>query len=171
MAANDAGLIELAYASSFTLMADMCGRPWSEPVGDRSPGELENEAYRLSAALKLRQIENKIESLEAVDAHWRRQLRTARQKDLLTIGMLLVRQHAMVTLIQCHPDLEERPEICFALYRIREQLLALYAKYGIRKSIEKMPEVPLPGSSGAWKEWSGDELRESILEELRPPSG
>jgi hypothetical protein len=107
-----------------------------------------------------------VESLEKLQSTWRRQLRTERQSQIFDMGMLLVRQHALVGYLQCYPDAPERPELCFLLDEIRQALTRHFTAYKLEESLAKLPDVPIPGAPEDWMNWSGDALRDCVLKEL-----
>lgn len=82
---------------------------------------------------------------------------------IFDIGMLLVRQHAIVIYLQCHPDAPERPELCFVLDEIRQSLTGVFTHYKLHDAIAKLPVLPLPGAPDSWKTWSGDALRDTVV--------
>lgn len=164
--ADDAKLIDLAYAASFVVLADAAQRPWGEAIGDIVPGELEKECYELATEFGLQPI-REIGTLEEIEVRWHRQLRSVRQQEIFHLGMLLMRQHGCMSYLQVHPEAEERMEVCFRLDVIQDSLKALFKKYRLDGSMAKLPYVPMPGSPTAdWMDWSGDALRESVMAEL-----
>ncbi|MDX1983089.1 MAG: hypothetical protein SFV51_22650 [Bryobacteraceae bacterium] len=132
------------------------------------PAEIERECYRLATELGLNPPD-RVEILEKLQARWRRQLRQQWQREMLDIGMLLVRQHGLISFLQCHPTSPTRPELCFILDQIRADLTRLLRRYKLTESLSKLPELPLPGAPESWMTWSGDELRASVLKELGAP--
>jgi len=163
--AHDSDLIELAYAASFVTMMDKLNRPWDKPYGEVVPGEVEREAYRLATQFGLRP-KLEVEDILELHADWRRQLKQERRRDLFDLGILLVRQHCLLSYLQCHPDGSLRAELCYLLQEIRESLMSLFSKLKIEKSLPLMPELPLPGAPDTWMTWSGDKLRYSVIVEL-----
>lgn len=167
---KDAALIELAYAASFLLLAKKAQRSWNEPMdGVTTPGELEKECYRLCTELGLDPI-REFGSPDALQDRWRKQLRSDRHRDMLDLGMLLVKQHGLMSYLQCHPASGIRPMVCFQLEQLRASLQKLLARHGLAASVAKLPKVDLADASEEWKTWSGNALRESVLEELRTPA-
>jgi hypothetical protein len=166
--ANETALIELAYAASLMVLIEVSDRQWDKPLGDASPAQIERECYRLATQLELKPMVE-LASLEVLQSSWRRQLRQERQRNIFDMGFLLVRQHALLSFLQLHPDSPRRPELCFLLNQIRGSLTHLFNLYKLKDSLEKLPELPLPGASDAWMTWSGDTLRDSVLKELGGP--
>jgi hypothetical protein len=163
--ADDAAIIELAYAASFVALIDKSNQRWDEAIGEVVPAELERECYRLSTQFGLTPL-IEVESLPLLHATWRRQFKHERQRELFDMGNLLVRQHGFVTFVQCHPGALERPEVCFQLQQIRQALTSFFTQYKLKESLTKLPALPLPGAPDAWMNWSGDDLRRCVLREL-----
>lgn len=163
--ASETALIELAYAASFVTLIDKTKREWDKPIGDTVPADMERECYALVTKLGLKPMVE-VESLEALQAFWRRQLRQERQKEILDMGFLLVRQHALVSLLQVRPDSPERPQLCFMLDSFRQSLTRLFSRYKLQQSLAMLPTVPLPGAPDDWMTWSGDALRNCVMKEL-----
>lgn len=159
---HDTALIDLAYAASFVTLTDYSGLAWDKPLGEAVPAELERECYRLATQLGLTPLQD-VEDLAALQETWRRQLKQPRQRDIFDIGMLLVRQHAIVIYLQCHPDAPEKPELCFVLDEIRQSLTDVFTHYKLDDAIAKLPVLPLPGAPDSWKTWSGDALRDTVV--------
>lgn len=167
---KDSELIELVYTSSLMLMVEAGNWEWNEPIGDNTPGQLEKEAYRMATQMGLRPIAE-FKSLEQVQLHWERQLRTERQKEMVRMAILLVRQHALVSVLQSHPEIKERPDVCCKIEELKRSLTGMFRQFGLRESIEKLPVTPLPGSPDTWMTWSGDALLASIEKELGGSTG
>lgn len=162
---DDLDLIELTYACLFVAMAERSNRPWDRAVGESSPAELERECYGIATKLGLEPM-LRFGTIGEIERYWQRQLRTQRQREILGLAVLLVRQHAMVSLLQGHPDMEEWPHIWRELEQVRTSLEAFFERHGLCASKEKLPVVPLSGNPGPWMTWSGDALRECVEEEL-----
>lgn len=163
--ADDSALIELAYSASFVTMIDKANRPWDKPFADVVPADVERECYRLATQLGLNPRLD-VDNLLELQADWRRQLKQERQKELFDMGMLLVRQHALISYLQCHPQSPVRAELCFQLDEIRQKLTSLFGKYKLGGSLELLPALPLPGAPESWMTWSGDALRYNVIREL-----
>ena len=169
--ANEADLIHLAYAASILALADCAETPWDAPLGDVSPGEIENQCYRLATGLGLKPMVD-IKNVEVLKSAWRRQLPNERQREIFDMANLLVRQHALVAYLQCHPNKPERLDLCFLLNQIREYLTGFFTRYGLKESLAKLPTLPLPGiPDEKWMDWSGDALRDCVIEELTGQTG
>ncbi len=164
---NDSALIELAYAASFVALMGKTGLGWDKPVGDLLPADIERDCYRLAVQFGLAPMGVDAEDLSVIQSTWRRQLRHERQREMLDMGNLLVRQHALITFLQSYPSTPHRPEMCFQLDWIRQSLTRFFTRYRLKNSLEKLPDLPLPTSPDTWMSWSGDALRNSVLQELR----
>lgn len=164
-AIDEGTLIMLVYSACFTHFIDKSGRPWDKPIGDNMPGELERDAYRLATELGLKPVGD-VDSLDELKANLQRQLRTERHRDVVEIALLLVKQHGLMSFVQVHPNAPERAEVCFKLDEMKRELARLLTKYGLKASLEKLPQIPLPGVAEGWMDWSGDALKDAVIAEL-----
>lgn len=162
---DDAALIELAYTVSTMAILDKAKLPPDKPVAGVIPADVERECYRLATQFGLRPAA-RIDNMDTLQKEWRGQLKQERQREIFDLGMLLVRQHSLMSALQGRPNIAIRPQMELLVKDIRGKLRQLLTRLRMTQSIEKLPPMP-PWKGDEWMSWSGDALKVTALEELR----